>query len=58
MIRPHTAVKRLVDAHVVRVCPVPADLESVMARGSEEPATVDVEPVWNRAVGVYRSGVH
>ncbi|MBK5289499.1 MAG: beta-lactamase family protein [Acidimicrobiia bacterium] len=37
---------------------MPADLESVMARGSEEPATVDVEPVWNRAVGVYRSGVH
>jgi CubicO group peptidase (beta-lactamase class C family) len=55
---PHTIVRRLVDTHVVRVCPVPRDLESVETRGPEEPATVDVEPVWNRAVGVFRSGVH
>ena len=52
------AVKRVVDTHVTRVCPVPEDLESVVARGREDPATVDVERVWNRTMGLFRSGVH
>lgn len=55
---PHTVIRRLVDTHVTRVCPVPEDLDAAVARGPEEPATVDVERVWRRAVGVYRSGVH
>jgi CubicO group peptidase (beta-lactamase class C family) len=55
---PHVVIRRFVDTHVVRVCAVPEDLESVVARGQEEPATVDIERVWNRTVGVFRSGVH
>lgn len=45
-------------ARVARVCPVPDDLASVASVGTEEPTDLDIEAVWSRVEGVYRSGVH
>lgn len=59
VLRPVMAPARdLTRARLARVCPVPADLAAVTTVGVEEPSTTDVEAVWSRVEGLYRSGVH
>jgi len=54
-------VLRPVRTHVLRVCPVPEDLASITTVGDEERVVADaadVDAVWSRVEGLYRSGVH
>ena len=54
-------VLRPVRDRVLRVCPVPDDLASVTTIGLEEGSAADradVEAVWSRVEGLYRSGMH
>jgi CubicO group peptidase (beta-lactamase class C family) len=58
VIRPDRVLRRQIETHLIRVCPVPRNPDTTVTIGVEAPATVDPERVWDRAVGVYRSGVH
>jgi CubicO group peptidase (beta-lactamase class C family) len=53
-----TPALELTRARVARVCPVPDDLASVTTISPEAPSPYDVEAVWSRVEGLYRSGVH
>ncbi len=41
-----------------RLVTLPGNVASVVRSGSEEPASFDVERVWQKMVGVYRTGLH
>lgn len=51
---------QLATTTAVRACPVPDDLAAVTTIGTEHPGerAAEVEAIWSRVEGVYRSGMH